>query len=128
MNIKIEVSCGELIDKITILRIKRARITSPEKLSNVKRELQSLEEAWFAAVGDESRVSRLIAELQGVNENLWDIEDRLRVLESDRRFDTDFVELARQVYITNDRRARLKREINLSLGSEFVEEKQYVHY
>ena len=128
MNIKIEISCGEAADKISILRIKEARVTDPAKLANIRRELSSLEQAWRTAIDDDSRVAGLIVDLQSINERLWDIEDRLRVLEGGRQFDADFVELARQVYITNDQRARVKREINLSLGSDFLEEKQYVEY
>ena len=128
MNIKIEISCGEAADKISILRIKEARVTDPAKLANIRRELSSLEQAWRTAIEDDSHIAGLIVDLQSINERLWDIEDRLRILEAGRQFDADFVELARQVYITNDQRARVKREINLSLGSDFLEEKQYVEY
>ncbi|MGD9729060.1 MAG: DUF6165 family protein [Gammaproteobacteria bacterium] len=128
MNIKIEVSCGELIDKLTILRIKEQRITDAAKLANVRLELGSLEEAWRNAVQDESLVSQLVLDLQVINERLWEIEDQLREREATKRFDGDFLELARQVYITNDQRARIKREINVKLGSDFVEEKHYNRY
>lgn len=127
-DILMPVSPGELLDKITILRIKSARMSDAAKLANVRHELQLLEQTWAAAVpagvalADEERA------LQAVNERLWDVEDRLRDLEADRRFDAEFIELARAVYVTNDERATLKKRVNAQLGSRLVEEKSYRPY
>ncbi|MFG1423818.1 DUF6165 family protein [Roseixanthobacter liquoris] len=118
------VSAGELIDKITILEIKAERIADPAKRANVLRELTAL-----AQLRDlhalNTGFEALTAEIKGVNEALWEIEDALRELEAEKRFDARFVELARAVYVTNDRRAAIKKEINLRSGSLFVEEKSY---
>ncbi len=118
------VSAGELIDKITILEIKAERITDPAKRANVVRELTAL-----ARLRDMHALNAgfetLTAEIKGVNEALWEIEDALRELEAEKRFDARFVELARAVYVTNDRRAAIKKEINVRSGSLFVEEKSY---
>lgn len=122
------VSVGELLDKIAILEIKRDRMTDPAKLANVRKELGALEVIWAGRRESHIDVSSLRAALRQVNEKLWDIEDEIRVLEHQRRFDAEFIRLARAVYFTNDERARLKRELNQTLGSAFVEEKQYVDY
>ncbi|MEP9369746.1 DUF6165 family protein [Xanthobacter sp. VNH20] len=118
------VSAGELIDKITILEIKAERITDPVKRANVVRELTALER-----LRDVHALSKgfegLTAEIKSVNEALWVIEDDLRELEAEKRFDAKFVELARLVYVTNDRRAAIKKEINIRSGSLIVEEKSY---
>lgn len=127
-EILVPVSFGELLDKIAILQIKSERIDDAAKLENVRKELSALEKTWMghpAAVGD---VVRLRAELKQVNERLWEIEDAIRVKEKAREFDDEFVRLARSVYFENDERARLKREINLALGSSYVEEKSYQDY
>jgi hypothetical protein len=120
----VPVSWGELIDKITILRIKSARLTDAAALANVRRELAALE-TWEDAVRTGPRLTALIAALAEVNEALWEIEDRIREKEAARDFGVEFVELARSVYRQNDRRAGLKREISLALGSELIEEKSY---
>lgn len=122
------VSPGELIDKITILRIKCARIAEPGKLANVRRERALLEAVWEGHVAEAPELAALVADLQGVNEALWQIEDDLRDCERDGDFGPRFVALARSVYVTNDRRAALKRAINLALGSGIVEEKSYAAY
>ena len=127
MTVRVEVSFGELIDKITILRIKRDKFDG-QKRTNVERELATLENSWSQAVSETESVRTLVAELQAVNLRLWDIEDAIRVKEAGRDFDDDFIALARSVYVTNDERARLKRELNTLLGSELFEEKQYVEY
>jgi hypothetical protein len=116
------VSWGELIDKITILEIKAARIADPAKLANVRRELQAL-----TVVRDTQGTAppALAAALRQVNEELWDIEDRIRDCEQRGDFGAPFIALARSVYTTNDRRAALKKTINLQMGSELVEEKSY---
>jgi hypothetical protein len=124
------VSWGELLDKISILEIKLARIGDPAKLRNVGDELSALETArdaqpWWR---DRPGVEGLTAELKAVNEALWDIEDAIRERERERDFGPRFVELARSVYLTNDRRAALKRSLNEALGSGLVEEKSYSDY
>jgi hypothetical protein len=126
-DILVPISPGELLDKITILRIKAARITEAAKLANVRLELELLERVWREACGQADVAADELA-LQSVNERLWDIEDRLRALEAAGRFDAPFVELARSVYIANDERAAVKKRINVSLGSRLVEEKSYQPY
>jgi len=125
----VPVSPGELIDKITILEIKSARMTDAAKLHNVRTELALLNETWNAS--GFSRQADIRAEWNGlrdVNAKLWDIEDRIRDQERESRFDAGFIELARAVYVTNDERAALKRRINTRLGSLLVEEKSYQEY
>ena len=126
---QVPISVGELIDKLTILEIKAARINDPLKLENISHELVLLE----AVVGRtgllENHALRLLkAELALVNEKLWDIEDQIRELERRQDFGTEFVQLARSVYRTNDSRAELKRQINRTMGSTLVEEKSYASY
>jgi hypothetical protein len=125
--IEVPVSWGELIDKITILEIKSERITDPGKLDNVRKELVLLQDR-LGGLADSHDVPRLAADLRQVNAKLWDIEDDIRACENAGDFGDRFVALARSVYITNDRRADLKREINLVLGSDLVEEKSYQAY
>lgn len=119
---QVPVSWGELIDKITILRIKQARIADPEARRNVARELDLLDGIAAEAMG---HAADLIGELQAVNEELWEIEDAIRAREAAGDFGGRFVALARSVYRKNDRRAAIKREINRQLGSALVEEKSY---
>lgn len=127
-NILVEVAPGELIDKITILDIKLARIADPQKRRNVAFELSRLTEARtaLAALGD--GLDALTADLRRVNEALWDIEDAIRDCERDQDFGPTFIDLARRVYKTNDRRAELKRRINELCGSHIIEEKSYAAY
>jgi hypothetical protein len=122
------ISHGELIDKITILEIKSEQIVDPAKLANVRRELDLLSEVWRndAAAAIDIDVER--ARLKQVNQALWDIEDRIRLKEKAQAFDAEFIELARAVYFQNDDRAAIKREINLKLGSQLIEEKSYQNY
>lgn len=124
----IPMSPGELLDRITILEIKSERITDEAKLANVRRELSVLERAWRGAVTGDETVRRIHAELKAINEELWKIEDGIRVKERAGEFDARFIELARAVYHTNDRRAAVKKELNLHLGSAIVEEKSYPDY
>lgn len=126
-DILVPISPGELLDKITILRIKADRIGDQTKLANVRLELQLLEQTWRGACGTVDVADEECA-LRSVNERLWDIEDRIRAKEAQRSFDQAFIELARAVYIANDERAALKRRINLALGSRLVEEKSYRPY
>jgi hypothetical protein len=128
-EILIPISPGELLDKITILRIKVARIADAEKLSNVKKELAMLEAVWTEAVPqNDDTVRQLTDELTDINEKLWDIEDDIRDEERNKRFGERFIELARSVYVTNDQRADAKKKLNLHLGSVIVEEKSYQDY
>ncbi|QDL94203.1 hypothetical protein FDP22_20330 (plasmid) [Paroceanicella profunda] len=122
------VAPGELIDKITILRLKASRIGAGEARANVCRELALLEDTCAAHVPPGDALARLTEALAGVNAELWDIEDAIRDCERRADFGPDFIALARAVYRTNDRRAALKREINLALGSDIVEEKSYTAY
>ena len=128
-EISAPVSPGELIDKITILEIKQERIKDVVKVKNVNLELELLESLWDGSVYQSSAlVVKKRAELKSINEELWVIEDDLRLKESKSEFDQDFIELARSVYLTNDRRASVKREINLEVGSKLIEEKSYQDY
>ncbi|HNR91355.1 MAG TPA: DUF6165 family protein [Dokdonella sp.] len=127
-TISVPVSYGELIDKITILEIKAARIGDAAKLANVRTELDLLNATWAADPASRTDIAGERAKLKEVNEALWEIEDRIRVKEKARAFDAEFIELARSVYFRNDDRARFKREINDRLGSTLVEEKSYEDY
>ncbi len=127
-EITVPVSFGELLDKISILQIKSERMSDEAKLANVRRELSALEKTWMAHPAAGGDVARLRADLKAVNERLWDIEDEVRLKEKARSFDQAFVELARSVYMQNDERARIKKAINLALGSSYVEEKSYQDY
>lgn len=124
----VPVSWGELIDKITILEIKQRKFTRPEQSANVRRELDALKPCMDHLGSRRDQVEPLKARLAEVNGRLWDIEDRIRDLEHWSRFDDEFVALARSVYVSNDRRAAIKREINTLLGSTLIEEKQYAPY
>ena len=121
----VPVSAGELLDKIAILRIKAARIVSPEKVANVTRELHALEGVAMQGIQADPALPPLEAKLRAVNEALWDIEDDIRARDAAGDFGADFVRLAQAVYRTNDRRAAIKREINRVTGSALVEEKSY---
>lgn len=121
--INIPVSNGEVIDKITILEIKQDKITDIEKLNNVVNELEQLVKCI-----DKSVVKSLYEELKQINIKLWDIEDKLRIKESKKEFDDEFIQLARDVYYTNDKRAAVKKQINIKTKSGLIEEKQYVSY
>ncbi len=127
-DILVPISPGELLDKITILRIKSARIADEGKLANVRLELGLLEAKWRESGCAAFDVSREERALQDVNERLWDIEDRIRDKEAAQTFDTQFIELARSVYLSNDERAAIKRRLNAQLGSRMVEEKSYRSY
>ena len=127
-EILVPVSPGEVLDKITILRIKSARIGDAAKLANVRRELELLERTWAASPYAAHDVRADTAALEAVNARLWEIEDRIREQEHAGRFDAEFVALARAVYIENDERAAIKKRINLALGSAIVEEKSYAAY
>lgn len=128
IEIKVPISPGELIDKITILQIKSVRMTDAMKVANVRTELALLESTWRDSACSTSDIDAEWAALRGINEKLWDIEDCIRDKERTRTFDQEFIDLARAVYFTNDERAAVKREINTRLGSKIVEEKSYAQY
>ena len=120
-----EISAGELIDKITILEIKKAKIDSEKKLEDVNKELISLHETFKKFIPDKSSVKNHMEELKNVNSKLWDIEDEKRELERKKEFSEKFITLARNVYKFNDQRAKIKLEINRILGSNIKEVKSY---
>lgn len=123
--ISAEISYGELIDKITILTIKSQRISDEEKLRNVHLELSSLQETCDTFIGSREDIKTLQDSLQKINEALWDIEDAIRIKERKREFDNEFISIARSVYITNDQRCAVKKQIDAILGSRITEEKSY---
>ena len=120
-----EISAGELFDKITILEIKKAKISNKEKLNDIERELSSLNETVKKFIPDQSDVSKYIDDLKNINFRLWDIEDGKRAAEKNQDFGKKFIELARNVYKFNDERAKIKSAINTSLGSNIKEVKSY---
>jgi Family of unknown function (DUF6165) len=124
----IQVSWGELIDKITILEIKEQRLLSKQSITNVRNELAALLDIAQYTLAERKDVAALKEQLKSVNETLWDIEDRIRAKEAEQSFDREFVQLARSVYINNDRRGDLKRRVNVLLNSTLGEEKQYTSY
>lgn len=128
MIITVPVSVGEVVDKVTILEIKSERISDSEKLRNVAAELDALRPLVSGGVFDSAELVALTDGLRAVNGELWDIEDDIRAEEAAGRFGERFIELARAVYVTNDRRAELKKKINLATGSVLVEEKSYEDY
>ena len=127
-EIKVPVSPGELLDKITILRIKSRRMTDPQKLHNVRIELDALQDTWSRSAWGAADVHADVDALMKVNERLWVIEDDIREKERAQDFGAEFIRLARAVYVENDERAAIKRRINLNLGSSIVEEKSYKPY
>ncbi|MEE4329575.1 MAG: DUF6165 family protein [Wenzhouxiangella sp.] len=124
----IPVAPGELLDKLTILDIKSERIGDPDKLANVRRERELLDQVWRDSGLESEEIFALREHLKSVNESLWEIEDAIRDEERAGRFGKRFIELARSVYLTNDKRAALKKAINQALGSDIVEEKSYRDY
>jgi hypothetical protein len=127
-EITVPISPGELLDKITILRIKSNRMADPKKLANVRLELEALEKTWSASAYSKGDIESDIGALLGVNERLWAIEDDIRDKERAQAFDAEFIRLARAVYFENDERAAIKRRINVKLGSGLIEEKSYAEY
>ena len=127
-SLMIEVGTGELIDKITILKIKADRMTDPAKLKNVKHELDVLSHARAENLNQSDELDRLEDALRKVNEALWVIEDDIRACEAARDFGPKFIELARSVYIQNDKRAAIKKSINELCGSSIIEEKSYTEF
>jgi len=127
-HILVPTAPGELIDKLTILRLKTENITDAAKLENVKREQDVLQTLADDAIAPSSALTALWEELYRINGDLWVIEDDLRAFEARNDFGAGFIGLARAVYVTNDERARVKKEINMLLGSDLVEEKSYTNY
>jgi len=127
-SILVDVAPGELIDKITILAIKSERMDDETKLANVRHELDILTTTRDKDIQTSPELDALAAKLKAVNEALWEIEDDIRDCEAAKDYSQKFIDLARAVYVTNDERANLKREINLLLGSDIVEEKSYKPY
>ena len=127
-RIEVPVSAGELVDKVTILEIKSERIADPAKLANIRRELAGLGEILRPMLANTPALERSKASLRTINETLWQIEDDIRDCERKKDFGPRFIELARSVYRSNDKRAGAKREIDALLGSELVEEKSYASY
>jgi len=128
IEIKVPISPGELIDKITILRIKSQRMSDPQKLHNVRLELEALQGTWSNSAFAGTDIEADIHALMTVNERLWVIEDDIRDKERASAFDAEFIRLARAVYALNDERAAIKRRINVELGSPIIEEKSYRPY
>jgi len=128
MSIKTEISVGEFLDKLTILQIKQVRIQDRTKHANIIKELNVLTDLWQQSPYSHADIEQELKQLSSVNEQLWEIEDDIRAKEEKREFDERFIELARSVYIINDRRARIKKTINEKLGSGLVEEKSYKEY
>jgi len=128
MNVNVEISIGEFFDKLTILEIKREKIKDVDKLANINKELNALNALLQDLPFSRADVEREVSELKAINEKLWVVEDEIREKEAAKVFDDQFIELARSVYFTNDKRSDVKRAINLKLGSDFIEEKSYEEY
>jgi hypothetical protein len=125
---QIPISWGELLDKITILQIKKENLISKKALKNVQQECKQLQYIFVQHCPETIEAKQLEVELKQINQQLWDIEDKIRDKERNKSFDDEFIQLARNVYITNDERSRVKRKINNMFGSELVEEKSYASY
>ena len=129
MEIQINISVGELIDKITILRIKKEKIKDLEKLKIVSHELELLENSLNSfEKSKKNELENFMIELKKINQKLWTIEDDIRLLEKNKKFDDNFIELARSVYITNDKRFEIKNKINRLFSSNIEEVKSYEEY
>ena len=124
----VPISPSELLDKMTILEIKSERIDDTKKVMNVRHELELLGKVWSDSVKEDEVIANLRQQLKTINEKLWEIEDGIRNEEQQNRFGKKFIELARAVYVTNDKRAQIKKDVNLYLGSEIIEEKSYRDY
>jgi|TARA_X000000368_G_C23045660_1_gene719033 hypothetical protein len=127
MKIKANISIGELVDKITILEIKSLKIENKDKLKNVKYELEILNKI-FNKLDTTEDVLKAKKELYKINLEMWEIEDKIRLFEKEKKFDEDFIQLARNVYKTNDNRSRIKKRLNLLLSSDLIEEKEYISF
>lgn len=128
MTIQATISYGEFLDKLTILEIKKERINDKDKLQNIQNELNNATTAWQNCPASKIDIQTELTALKNINEKLWVIEDDIRDKERQQSFDQSFIDLARSVYFENDTRAQIKREINLKLGSDLIEEKSYADY
>ena len=128
MTIQATISYGEFLDKLTILEIKNERISDKEKLINIQNELTSVKNIWQADPASKIDITTELEALKTINEKLWVIEDDIRDKERQQQFDQGFIDLARSVYFENDTRAKIKKDINLKLGSDLIEEKSYADY
>jgi hypothetical protein len=133
MNLNIEIGVGEAFDRVTILEIKKKKITNTDKLKNIEIEHKYLNEKLVECILKKADspifdILKLVAELEATNLKLWEVEDKLRDKERECNFDEEFIQLARLVYITNDKRAEIKKDINTFFGSNFIEEKSYSKY
>ena len=126
--IKVDISFGEFLDKLTILEIKSERVADAQKLANINKELHLLRNIWAQSDKRDTDISEEIRRLKAVNEKLWDVEDAIREKEHKSEHDEEFIQLARSVYLSNDERAAIKRELNLKLDSGLIEEKCYSDY
>ena len=124
----IPISWGELFDKITILQIKKENLQEKKALKNVKEEHDQLNKIHNSNFLEDENAKRFMISLKQINEKLWDIVDKIRDKEKNKKFDREFIELARNVYFTNDERSRIKRNINQTFGSQIIEEKSYSKY
>ena len=124
----IQISWGELFDKITILQIKLDNLQSESALRNVRTEYKSLHSIYTKVFRDDTEANKLLADLKEINQKLWNTEDKIRIKEKGKSFDNEFIELARSVYIQNDLRSDIKRKINILFRSELIEEKSYAGY
>ena len=128
MRIEIPVSFGELIDKLTILEIKKSKITDNEKLKNIQLEFELLNKKYQTKLKDTKELQVFYDALLEVNHKLWKIEDKIRILENNKEFNEEFIDLARSVYKSNDERFAIKNEINKTFDSEIKEQKEYENY
>jgi hypothetical protein len=128
MEILIPVSLGELYDKISILQIKKEKITDVDKLKNIERELDELTLILNKIWNKHGFDNALFVHIKDINEKLWEVEDKLRIKEKNKTHDEEFIQLARSVYFWNDKRSNVKKEINLKFGSDIIEEKSYEKY
>ncbi|MCH2541437.1 MAG: DUF6165 family protein [Alphaproteobacteria bacterium] len=127
-EITVPISSGELIDKISILKIKRNKIANKSKLKNINKELSLLNKIYKNNFKENKKLFLYEKKLININKKLWDIEDKIRLLESKKNFNKEFIELARAVYINNDERSQIKKKINQLTGSNLKEEKSYKSY
>ena len=128
MKINVPISLGELLDKISILEIKNEKIKDENKLNNITKELISLKKTLELLDLNNKELKPLYDKLKEINLKLWNVEDDIRILEKEGKFEEKFIQLARNVYITNDQRFEIKNQINISFNSDFVEEKSYEEY
>ena len=128
MRIEIPVSFGELVDKLTILEIKKSKITNNEKLKNIQVEFELLNKKYQTILNDTKELQVFYDALLKVNNKLWEIEDKIRILENNKEFNKEFIDLARSVYKSNDERFAIKNEINKTFDSEIQEQKEYENY